>query len=573
MKALILTLGHNSSALFFDGVNKPIGYEQERLDGIKGSSAFPFNAIEKIIEEVGADLKGASLLVSHWFDSFDETNFKEKYWNAQYVQDLIADFDLDFYPLMPTFTHHDAHAYSSRAFFLDSIIQERGREFDPNSKFHFVVADGFGNRQEVLSIYETTFKEMIIGKPLTRIHRSYGYNNSLGLLYQYATSFCGMKENQDEYKFLGYESHIGEVCTQEQIEILKKSASETSKTWMDNIDRHEQKDVDLAYINVSELTSTKYLMHTAFTNVLNAVNAGGDHYEVRVIIGFYIQAVVENIMTSLVHHFNMENVVLSGGCFYNVKLNKAIYDEVPGYVCVMPLAGDQGAGIGMYDYLYGKKTMFRFGDLCWGKRNLQPVEVPNDDHIIITNDRDQFVHHVVGLLNEDKIVNVMSGEMEFGPRALCNTSTLAKPTRENVNYINMLNDRNTVMPMAPVIRALNANAMFSGELVRVIGSNRYMIITHDYIPEMVEYDRYRGVMHQYPLEYRFSGRPQIIDVYDKRPIAKIVEHVKYLALINTSFNRHGTPILYSAGDGIRDFVEQRKLDDENRTYLVVYYEN
>ena len=42
---LLITLGHNSSALFVDSDDKVIGYEQERLSGIKSDSQFPMDAI------------------------------------------------------------------------------------------------------------------------------------------------------------------------------------------------------------------------------------------------------------------------------------------------------------------------------------------------------------------------------------------------------------------------------------------------------------------------------------------------------------------------------------------------
>jgi len=36
-----------------------------------------------------------------------------------------------------------------------------------------------------------------------------------------------------------------------------------------------------------------------------------------------------------------------------------------------------------------------------------------------------FVDRIVELLKKDMIVNVMTGNLEFGPRALCSTTTLA----------------------------------------------------------------------------------------------------------------------------------------------------
>jgi len=86
--ALMVTLGHNSSALFYDGTNKPIGYEEERLNGIKSSSAFPAKAISEIIINLPADaLYGATLMISHWFNTFDMDKFPEKYFDHEFIEE------------------------------------------------------------------------------------------------------------------------------------------------------------------------------------------------------------------------------------------------------------------------------------------------------------------------------------------------------------------------------------------------------------------------------------------------------------------------------------------------------
>ncbi|MBR6907817.1 hypothetical protein IKN40_04955, partial [bacterium] len=67
-KSLLLTLGHNSSAIFIDD-NCVIGYEEERLTGIKADSQFPNNAIAEIIRNKGIkNVKGCKIYISHWFD-------------------------------------------------------------------------------------------------------------------------------------------------------------------------------------------------------------------------------------------------------------------------------------------------------------------------------------------------------------------------------------------------------------------------------------------------------------------------------------------------------------------------
>ena len=94
-KSLLITLGHNSSAIFVDGDGRVIGYEQERLDGIKASSRFPQDAINEIVKNVGFHaMKGCSIFISHWFDT-DVKPYGNKYMsdtdyaNLQFISEDI----------------------------------------------------------------------------------------------------------------------------------------------------------------------------------------------------------------------------------------------------------------------------------------------------------------------------------------------------------------------------------------------------------------------------------------------------------------------------------------------------
>ena len=69
-------------------------------------------------------------------------------------------------------------------------------------------------------------------------------------------------------------------------------------------------------------------------------------------------------------------------------------------------------------------------------------------NIVFTKNKKDLITFCNKKLQKNEIVQVVSGNMEFGPRALCNTSTLSLPYVENVEIINSLNKRNTVMPMA-----------------------------------------------------------------------------------------------------------------------------
>ena len=574
MKSILLTLGHNSSAIFVQVdpdtmiQSKPIGYEEERLNKIKSSSAFPKLALEEIIKQV--DITGATVYISHWFDNFIDPLLKSsKYYDAEFMAELTKKYDLKFVCVTDGFTHHDAHAFSAYSFLRNHATIRTVEKND----FHYIVADGFGNNQEVLSIY----KSGSMGQP-ELILRLNGYENSLGLMYQYATSFCGMKENQDEYKFLGYEAKIQSVLSPRKIEILESCALDLGEHFMSKLleagihSKAVSKSNDL--INIEDLQAAKKWFYDTFENIISQVCVlQPSEYEKRIIIGYLIQYAIEYTFKQIIHELNIENVCLAGGVFYNVKLNNMIAKTVKGFTSINPLAGDQGAAIGLYEAVAGN---FKFHDLCYGKRDLSlrksSVE-SKDANYIVCADKADFTNVITDLIKNGNIVNIVHSEMEFGPRALCNTSTIALPTIANVDYINRVNKRNTVMPMAPVVLSTVATKMFDETLDKVIGSNRFMICTHDFNPTHKDITGIRGVQHVYPTESEVSGRPQVLGLYEDHPmrdvLVKLQSEYGTECLINTSFNTHGTPILFSLDDCVSDFAKQRENDIENRIYLVV----
>lgn len=569
-KSILITLGHNSSVIFYNCEGKPLGYEQERLSGIKSDSSYPKLALEKVLSHLSEEeITGSNVFVSHWFDTFNLFEINNKYFDSMHFAVLVEKYNLNVIPLSPSFTHHDAHAWSTLAFSENFVDLADG-------DIHHIVLDGFGNNQEVLSIYKSS------DTGLEPVLKTYGYKNSLGLLYQYATSFCKMKENQDEYKFLGYEANIDSMIGPEAIEGLRILAYDFSMKFMENIKEANikpEKGEDL--IDYVALGGVKQDVYIHLQTVLDAFRENDfldNIEETRTIIGFYVQQCLENCILRLISKFKIKNVFLSGGCFMNVKLNKVILDNIQGKVCVNPLTGDQGAAIGMFRRY--TNTKFDFYDLCFGKRDkMESIHASTkiglaDEGIIILHKNWEFYGFVAELITDNFIVNVIQGDMEFGARALCNTSTLAKPTLDNTRYINMVNKRNEIMPMAPVMLATEMHLMLKPyDVHRVIGSNEYMIMTHDYIrPVAMNNDYYRGVLHTKVCEKGYTCRPQII--YNKTSnIGEILQRVNPTCLINTSFNTHGRPILFSVEDAIEDFRKQKKLDVDNRLMLVILSNN
>ena len=567
---LLITLGHSSSAIFVDNSDKKpeiIGYEQERLSRIKADSQFPIDAINEIKRNVGNKILGCTILVSHWFN-FNENSIPNKYISENDML-LLKQISSDIKFVSPEFTHHDAHAYSAYTFY---------KYFCPKNKInntlvHCIVADGFGNDEEVLSIYSANLSNPN-DKPKC-IHRVYGYYNSLGLFYQYATSFVGMKENQDEYKFLGYEAHIDEVVDKNKIIILDEYIGSFAETFITHLlgDTKKLSKYELGkdIIRFSELGNVKEFWHSKFTEVLRTVNV--DEYfieKARCIIAYVVQQTVETAISALIKEFGIINLCVAGGCFYNVKLNNKLLNSITGLFSAMPLAGDQGAAIGMYANECGLDK-FPFNTLAWGKRRLYNIEKlasKQENVIYASNIRDKQIYDyitdcIAKYIANGHIVDLVFGDMEFGPRALCNTSTLFLPTSENTKHNNSMNKRNEVMPCAPVCTIENAQNLFNeNELNRVIGSDRFMICTHEYCRGYSE--QYSGVMHKKPFKDVYTGRPQIVrnNTFIHTVLEKVEELTDVKCLVNTSFNVHGCPIVFDAAEILQNHAFQTEHSEQ-----------
>lgn len=570
---LLITLGHNSSAIFVDNSSeeqKIIGYEQERLSRLKADSQFPIDAINEIEYNVGYDkMKGCTVLISHWFSTkwlynpHINVHSDCKYMNENACQKIYSYKPERVKFVDSKFTHHDAHAYSALAFYKYHNSDEQIRI--ANGPRYILVADGFGNDEEVLSLYVAHKKDE---KPRL-LHRVYGYQYSLGLFYQYATAFVGMKENQDEYKFLGYEAHISDILNTEQISTIDHLIYMTVEYFVESWNKKTESVMVDEIINFSELRNTRKYWYSQFTNVCNAIHVD-DHssFIARCAIAYYIQRTCEWALIRFIESYGIENLIVAGGTFYNVKLNNALLSKIKGIFCAMPLAGDQGAAIGMYEAEDKEHApQFKFDTLAWGKRRLYNFEkYSNGDDVhyykVSNDDITSFkllADCIAARVSDGALVNVVFGNMEFGPRALGNTSTIFLPTVDNVADNNRMNHRNEVMPCAPICTEDNAYILFDREeLDRVIGSDRFMICTHNYRKPYSK--QYGGVMHNKTLDTEFTGRPQIVRCgsFMHQVLKQVERTTDTVCLVNTSFNVHGNPIVFDTKDIIDNFNFQKE---------------
>ncbi len=558
--AVLISLGHNSSAIYTNGTAN-IGYEQERLNREKSSSRPPLRAIREIEEHAGIP-QGTPFFVTHWFDSFDRKLPECKYFQMSKV---IDNKDSKLITHTKDFTHHDAHAWSSYSFY--KYYEKSARKRPVGDTMHFIVADGFGNFQEVISIYSMSIKH---GKGPKLVCRYYGYESSLGLMYQYATAYTGMKMNQDEYKFLGYESNLQEgfLCKDNNFNVIHGIEALCTTEIHRFITRLDKE--DSIFTNSSELINFDTLHEVQdywnwfFTNILSIAGIDSPHSEeARIVIGYSIQLILERMLQYLLVIHNIDNVCLSGGVFYNVKLNNHVLKDVEGSLCVVPLAGDQGAAIGFYQKFVGD---FNWSTLAIGERGFYKQNIKSlankDLCIFVPDSREEALELLRTKIAAGEICNFVTSKMEYGPRALGHTSSLFLPTEENAQLNNKLNNRNEVMPFAPLILDTNLSSYFEkDQFERIIGSDEFMIVTYDYIKEAVfDYD-IAGVMHNYPIEPEYSGRPQVVTAKNYSFLYELmvdlyVDH-KHGLITNTSYNYHGEPIVFRTMEMIATHTKQR----------------
>lgn len=531
MKNLLLTLGHNSSAILIEDEKVVWGYETERLSGRKSDSRFPMPFVDKLVGEVKPDM----VYVTHWAPDCVLSSMGQKYWDPSRFDGVpIRTLSLEC-------THHDTHMLAALCY--------AGPQFPKYKSYGFVV-DGFGTLGEHFSVYDLSS-----GQP-ELVRRVHGYDTSLGLWYQYATAFMGMKMHEDEYKLLGYEVHVSDS----DAELLDVDAAVTAADWVDRMSKSVYGSMYDPMYSVDALPAVK---DRIFSHLLQVCKKYGIEdpttFESRCLLAYYVQQVLERVVLYHVVETGADNVVLSGGCFYNVKLNKRIVDMTDGLVCVYPLAGDQGNALGLYSLDHPE---FEFPpNLNWGRRTLRDVGQVNGLTYV---SQEKALGHLMDAILEHGHVNLVRGDMEFGPRALCNTSTLAMPTMENVRKINAANERNTVMPMAPVVSPSMYASMFE-RAGRVWKSCFHMVCAMEFKEHPS--DDMLGVSHRYKRPYfHHTARPQIASGADSL-LTDLLRHFK-TPLINTSFNFHGKPIAFDMPSVIENHMDQHSRDNSFTTVVV-----
>jgi carbamoyltransferase len=299
------------------------------------------------------------------------------------------------------------------------------------------------------------------------------------------------------------------------------------------------------------------LIHDLFKTVLNirfdTLSAG---------LQFLAEEVAVKWIKEGIRQTGIKKVLLTGGFFMNVKANKLI-SELPEveFVDAFPSCGDESNAFGAaflgYQKLRTEKSPeIEFEGCCVGTDAMFDIEEAKEKYkdAVKFEKAENINERVVELLVNRKIVARCSGKMEFGARALGNRSILASPDdMRTVNKINAaIKKRDFWMPFAPAMLEENL-----ADLVEVPDSLKeslspYMMFTFDVKPAM--HDKIVAGVHQADKTARVQtvnpkSYPEFHDI-----ISGFYRKTSIPALLNTSFNLHGFPIVLGSCDAINVYL-------------------
>jgi carbamoyltransferase len=157
---------------------------------------------------------------------------------------------------------------------------------------------------------------------------------------------------------------------------------------------------------------------------------------------------------------------------------------------------------------------------------------------------------IADLLVSDGVVARCAGRMEFGARALGNRSILANPSQPKVVPLinHMIKNRDFWMPFAPtVLREREADYLVNPKGL----ASPYMMLA--FPTEAKRRDEIAAAVHPHDGTARAHVLDEAWNPSYHRTIREFERRTGIGALLNTSLNLHGEPLVCSAGDAVDTF--------------------
>ncbi len=506
---------HNSSvSLFRDGV-LVYAEAEERFSRVKGDGNFPKSALTEALSRS----TGGPLTIAAAGRKKDGTICGSAHEPGSFhvqVADAAAQLDapVDFVD------HHRAHALTAAYFGPDG----------PASVF---TADGQGDA--VTATFSTWSPQTLEQHWANSVQAG-----SLGFFFAAITEYLGYNRLRDEGKVTAL------AAVGERIPELQRVFSEL--VWN-----------DLAVLGAPRLRVNPQLVvkyevgRPLYSPELSRRLRGFQPHDVAFAAQDRLEDVVVELLTALVIPHGA--LCLAGGLFGNVRLNYRIAERlsVVTRLCVAPPMGDEGLSIGAaLDVIHRSGvTAPRPLSLALGRDAgtfpFDKVLGMFSGYTAIEARADDIIRAVAELLADGLPVARCCGRGEFGPRALGNRSLLYRPDDPSCrDWLNRSLGRDAVMPFAPCIREEDLSSVSSVDPARFSLSEMTIAVpaTADFIkacPGVVHRDG--TVRVQTVRDDTYPALWKLLMCYSARTGCP--------ALLNTSLNRHGEPIVGTALDAMR----------------------
>jgi carbamoyltransferase len=573
---LCVHIGHNASAAIIkNGVIKAAA-EEERFSRRKNETGFPENAVAFCLAQAGVEkgsLSGAAYTSVHHtpleIKSRPSANFSlrdyheyhnERFYARKFRGEDVLDYyqwlrdDPQFNKTAPDFDysflsdeglkdyskvekpwrqerarrlaeacglkteqidfidHHTCHAYYS---YFASPLR--------NQDAIVLVLDGMGDGRNQ-TVWRATENNLALIAESTQ--------NDIGRLYRMVTLLLGMRPLEHEYKVMGLAPYAKTSYVKKCLDKFRNISRVDGMRIVE-----DQRPQDL-YNHLRSL-----LLDERFDN-----------------IGGAAQTFSEELATEVVSNIHKEcgvsNFILGGGIAMNVKMNQ----RIAALDCVEALyvpgsAADESLSIGGCYYLNHKNG----GGDAAPLQNMYlgfdaSDDVENADWDALSQKflvrRDISNHDVAVLLRKGDIVARINERCEFGQRSLGNRSILADPSRKDtVMRINeAVKNRDFWMPFALSLLEEQADQYIDNPKGLPA---KFMTLAFDTKAE--NYNDIVAGTHPYDR----TVRPQIASKNDVPSFHALISAFYDVsgipALLNTSFNLHGEPIVNTLSDALRTF--------------------
>jgi carbamoyltransferase len=486
--------------------------------------------------------------------------------------------------------HHESHAASA---FYPSPYEEAG----------VLTMDGVGE-------WATSSLGMGSGNRLDMLSEL-RFPHSIGLLYSAFTYFCGFKVNSGEYKLMGLapygEPKYAGLIREKLVHVCEDGSIRLDMDYFDFADR---------------LRMTGAAFERLFGGPARAPESKLTQREMD--LARSIQDVTEEIVLKMARHVRKatgaRTLCMAGGVALNCVANgrlveQGIFDDI----WIQPAAGDAGGAVGAALAVWhrhlgmpresaekrgtwrknedreislnGKEAGGRASPAAGslrGAAQLPPYEdgmsgaflgpsysseeiatwLESRHYPYRTIPSSELPGFVAGLLAEEKVVGLLQGRMEFGPRALGGRSILGDPRSPRMQSVMNLKIkfRESFRPFAPSVLREDAAKWF-----RFGGDSPYMLLCADVVPEkrraMTEGENALWGIEKLNVprstipavtHVDYSARLQTVRK-ETNPLyhailAAFQERTGCPVVVNTSFNVRGEPIVCTPEDAYRCFM-------------------